>query len=53
MIDGGDFGQAPMRRAAQTLAVALPDGRHLAREDQPHQIVPETIGPRLRQFFAA
>jgi hypothetical protein len=53
VIDGGDFGRAAMRRAAQALAAALPDGRHLALEEQHHQIVPGAIGPALRAFFAA
>ena len=53
VIDSGDFGRASMRRAAQALAAALPDGRHLALEEQHHQIVPGTIGPPLRAFFAA
>jgi pimeloyl-ACP methyl ester carboxylesterase len=51
-IDGGDFAQASMRRAAQTLAAAAQDGRHLALRDQHHQIIPETIGPPLREFFS-
>jgi hypothetical protein len=51
VIDGGDFGHASMRRAVQTLAAALPHGRHLGLEEQQHQIVPATIGPPRRAFF--
>lgn len=53
VIDGGDIGRASLRRAALALASALPDVRHLALEEQHHQIVPGTIGPPLRAFFAA
>jgi hypothetical protein len=53
VIDGGDFGHAPMRCAAQALAAALQHGRHFGLEEQHHQIVPATIGPPLGRFFAA
>ena len=51
VIDGGDSGHASMRGAARTLAAALPNGRHLVLDDQHHQIVPESLGPPLRDFF--
>jgi pimeloyl-ACP methyl ester carboxylesterase len=53
VIDGGDFGHPAMRGAAQALPSALQDGRHLSLDDQHHQIVPDTIGPPVRAFFAA
>ena len=52
-IDGGDFAHGRLRRAAQAVAGAVRDGRHLALEDQHHQILPEIIGPPLRDFFGA
>jgi pimeloyl-ACP methyl ester carboxylesterase len=52
-IDGGDFGGGAMRRAAEAVAAAVRDGRHLSLGEQQHQIVPEVIGRPLREFFAA
>jgi hypothetical protein len=53
VIDGGDFGNGSMRRAAQGLAATLPRGQDLGLEGQHHRIVPATIGPPLRASFAA
>lgn len=51
VIDGGDFGGGAMRRAAEAVASAVRDGRHLSLGELQHQIVPEVIGPPLRSFF--
>jgi pimeloyl-ACP methyl ester carboxylesterase len=40
-----------MRHAAQSLAEALPEGRHHLLEGQTHDLVPAVVGPVLEEFW--
>ncbi|HEU0293659.1 MAG TPA: alpha/beta hydrolase [Anaerolineales bacterium] len=50
VIDGEESPEV-MRRAAQSLAEALPDGRYRTLKGQDHDIVPAVLGPSLEEFF--
>jgi pimeloyl-ACP methyl ester carboxylesterase len=52
VIDGEESPEV-MRRAAQSLAEALPDGRYHTLKGQGHDIVPAVVGPVLEEFFLA
>ncbi len=52
VIDGAESPDV-MRRAAQTLAEALPDGRYRTLGGQGHDIVPSAVAPVLEGFFLA
>ena len=51
VMDGGDSPDW-MRHAARVLAGAVPNGQHCSLEGQTHDLVPEAIGPVLRDFLA-
>lgn len=52
VIDGAKSPDV-MRRAAQSLAEALPGGRYHTLEDQGHDLVPAVVGPVLEAFLLA
>ena len=52
VIDGEESPEV-MRQAAQSLADALPGGRHRTLKGQGHDIVPAVVGPVLEEFFLA
>jgi hypothetical protein len=51
IMDGGDSPDW-MRHAARVLAGAVANGQHCSLEGQTHDLVPEAIGPVLRDFLA-
>jgi pimeloyl-ACP methyl ester carboxylesterase len=52
VIDGEESPEV-MRHAAQSLAEALPDGRHRTLGGQGHDLVPAAVVPVLEEFFLA
>jgi hypothetical protein len=40
-----------MRKTAQALVDALPNGQLCILEDQTHDLIPEVLGPVLERFF--
>ena len=51
LVIDGEESPGVMRHAAQSLAEALPDGRHRTLKGQGHDIVPAVLGPMLVEFF--
>jgi pimeloyl-ACP methyl ester carboxylesterase len=53
LVIGAGNSPEVMQHAAQSLAEALPNGRHRLLEGQTHDIVPAVVGPVLEAFFLA
>ena len=53
LVIGGEESQEVMRKAAQSIAEALPDGRYRTLKGQGHDIVPAVVAPVLEEFFLA
>jgi pimeloyl-ACP methyl ester carboxylesterase len=53
LVIDGEGSPEVMRRAAQSLADALPEGRYRTLKGQGHDIVPAVVGPVLEEFFLA
>ena len=51
LVIDGEGSPEVMRRAAQSLADALPEGRYRTLKGQGHDIVPAVVGPVLGEFF--
>jgi pimeloyl-ACP methyl ester carboxylesterase len=51
LVIDGEQSPEVMRRAAQSLAEALPDGRYRTLKGQGHDIVPVVLAPVLGEFF--
>lgn len=47
----GGLSAAPMHRAVQAVAKAVPGAQLRILEDQTHEVTPEAIGPVLKAFF--
>ncbi len=53
LVIDGEKSPEVMRRAAQSLAKVLPDGRYLPLAGQGHDIVPQAVAPVVREFCLA
>ena len=53
LVIDGEQSPEVMRRAAQSLAEALPDARYRTLQGQGHDIVPAVVAPVLAEFFLA
>ncbi|MET9953109.1 alpha/beta fold hydrolase [Streptomyces sp. NPDC006339] len=51
VVDGG-ASPAPTRRAARTIAAAVPRGRHRTLTGQTHEVAPHVLAPVLEDFYA-
>jgi pimeloyl-ACP methyl ester carboxylesterase len=53
LVIDGEGSPEVLRRAAQALAAALPEGRYRTLQGQGHDLVPAVVGPVLEGFFLA
>jgi pimeloyl-ACP methyl ester carboxylesterase len=51
LVINGEHSHPVLRQAAQSLADALPQGRHHTLSGQGHDIVPDAVGPVVMDFF--
>jgi pimeloyl-ACP methyl ester carboxylesterase len=53
LVMDGEQSHPLLRQAAQSLADALPEGRHRTLQGQGHELLPPVVGPVLEEFFLA